>query len=204
MMPITFESRDIKCLSADGLTGNEDSFYELVRPCERRIFAAALSILGNYADAEEVAQEAVLKAFKARLTFRGECKFSTWLIQITINEARMRLRKDRRHHFELVESGEPNDDGEYIPRDFADWRPIPSQALEQAELREVLTRALNSLPISYRLVVVLRDVEQLSIAETAQALGLSAANVKTRLSRGRLRLRDALASSPYAKSSEVA
>ena len=204
MIPITVEQRDVKCLSAGGLTGNVDSFYELVRPCERQVFAVALCILGNHADAEEIAQEAVLKAFKARLSFRGECKFSTWLIQITINEARTRLRNHRRHHFASLDSGAPNDEGEYIPRDFADWRPIPSQALEHAELREALTRALNSLPIHYRLVVVLRDVDQLSITETAHVLGLSTANVKTRLLRGRLRLRDALASSSYAKNRKVA
>jgi RNA polymerase sigma-70 factor (ECF subfamily) len=173
--------------------GEIEVFYELVRPYERGVFLAALSLVKNEADAEEVAQEAILKAFKSLSHFRGEAKFSTWLIQIAINEAKMKLRKDRRHLYESLEEGPRNDDGEYMPKDYADWREIPSEALEQKELRVALIKALNSLPEKYRIVVVLRDVQQLSIAETSQVLGLSEANVKTRLSRARLQMRDALA-----------
>src|SRR6478672_743097 len=174
--------------------GDTDAFYELVRPYERAVFLSALSLVKNDADAEEVAQEAILKAFKALGRFRQEAKFSTWLIQIAINEAKMRLRKDRRHLYESIEQGQQSDDGDYIPNDFADWREIPSQALERRELRDALTRALVSLPEKYREILVLRDVNHLSITETAQILGLSEANVKTRLSRARLQMRDALAS----------
>ena len=173
--------------------GDVEAFCELVRPCERAVFLAALSLVKNEADAEEVAQEAVLKAFKGLLRFRQEAKFSTWLIQITINEAKMKLRKDRRHLYESLEEGQRTDDGDYLPKDFADWREIPSEALEQKELRGALTKALDSLPEKYRTVLILRDVQHLSIAETAQALGLSEANVKTRLCRARLQMRDALA-----------
>jgi RNA polymerase sigma-70 factor, ECF subfamily len=173
--------------------GDAEAFYELVRPYERAVFIAAVAIVKNDADAEEVAQEAVLKAFKALGRFRQESKFSTWLIQITINEAKMKLRKDRRHLYESIEQGQQSDDGDYIPREFADWREIPSQALERRELRDALTRALESLPEKYRTILILRDVNHLSITETAQALGLSEANVKTRLSRARLQMRDALA-----------
>jgi RNA polymerase sigma-70 factor (ECF subfamily) len=173
--------------------GESEVFYELVRPYERGVFLAALSLVKNEADAEEVAQEAILKAFKSLSRFRGEAKFSTWLIQIAINEAKMKLRKDRRHLYESLEEGSRRDDGEYMPKDYADWREIPSEALEQKELRVALIKALNSLPEKYRIVLVLRDVQQLSIAETSQALGLSEANVKTRLSRARLQMRDALA-----------
>ena len=173
--------------------GDSDAFYELIRPYERAIFLAAVAIVKNDADAEEVAQEAILKAFKALARFRQEAKFSTWLIQIAINEAKMRLRKDRRHLYESLEEGQRSDDGEYTPKDFADWREIPSEALEQKELRGALTRALNSLPEKYRTVLILRDVQHLSITETAQLLSLSEANVKTRLSRARLQMRDALA-----------
>jgi RNA polymerase sigma-70 factor (ECF subfamily) len=173
--------------------GNADAFYELVRPYERAVFLAALSIVKNDADAEEVAQEAVLKAFKGLSRFRQEAKFSTWLIQITINEAKMKLRRDRRHLYESMDEGQQNDEGDYIPKDFADWREIPSEALEQRELREALTKALESLPEKYRTVMILRDVQHLSINETAKVLGLSEANVKTRLSRARLQMRDALA-----------
>jgi RNA polymerase sigma-70 factor, ECF subfamily len=173
--------------------GDVDAFYELVRPYERAVFMAAFSIVKNEADAEEVAQEAVLKAFKGLARFRQEAKFSTWLIQITINEAKMKVRKDRRHLYESVDEGQQNDEGDYIPKDFADWREIPSEALEQRELREALSKALESLPEKYRTVLILRDVQHLSINETASALGLTEANVKTRLSRARLQMRDALA-----------
>src|SRR5258708_18480349 len=101
----------------------------MVHPYERAVVLAALSVVKNDADAEEVAQEAVLKAFKALGRFRQEAKFSTWLIQITINEAKMKLRKDRRHLYESIECGQQSDEGEYMPREFADWRAIPSHAL---------------------------------------------------------------------------
>jgi len=173
--------------------GDSEAFFELVRPYERAAFLAAVSLVKNDADAEEVCQEAILKAFKNISRFRQEAKFSTWLIQICINEAKMKLRKDRRHLYESVDEGQQNDEGDYIPRDFADWREIPSEALEQKELRKALTNALNTLPEKYRTVLILRDVQHLSITETATMLGLSEANVKTRLCRARLQMRDALA-----------
>ncbi len=173
--------------------GDNEAFYELVHPHERSVFLAALSILRNESDAEEVAQEAILKAFRNLGRFRGEAKFSTWLIQITINEAKMRVRKGRLYLYDSLENGRHSDDGDYMPKDFADWREIPSQALDRKELRQALAQALASLPEKYRSVLVLRDVQQLSIHETAQALGISEANVKTRLSRARLQMRDALA-----------
>jgi len=175
------------------LAGETNLFYDLIRPYERAVFLAATSILRNEADGEEVAQEAMLKAFKNLARFRRESKFSTWLIQITINEAKMKLRKDRRHLYEAIENGQRSDDGDYIPTDFADWREIPSEALEQAELREALQKALQTLPEKYRTVLILRDVQQLSITETAQALGITEENVKTRTSRARLQMRDLLA-----------
>lgn len=173
--------------------GQADAFYELVRPYERAVFLSALSLTRNDADAEEVAQEAMLKAFKNIRSFRREAKFSTWLIQIAINEAKMKIRKNRRHLYESIDEPQTSDDGDYIPKNFADWREIPSEALERKELRDSLASALNSLPEKYRIVMMLRDVQQLSIAETAQVLGISVANVKTRLSRARLQMRDALA-----------
>jgi RNA polymerase sigma-70 factor, ECF subfamily len=175
------------------LAGETDLFYELIRPYERGVFLAAVSILKNDADAEDAAQEAVLKAYKYLARFRQESKFSTWLIQIAINEAKMRLRKDRRYLYESLDNGQQTDEGDYIPTDFADWREIPSQALEQSELREALNQALLALPEKYRTVLILRDVQQMSIAETAKALGISEENVKTRTSRARLQMRDRLA-----------
>ena len=173
--------------------GDRDAFYNLVRPCEGAVYTAAVSILNNPEDAEEVAQEAVLKALSHLAGFRGEAKFSTWLIQITINEALLRLRKDRRHLYESLDEQRTSEDGEYFPKDFADWREVPSEALQRKELREALKRAIASLPLKYREVLVLRDVQQLRIDEVAQILGITGGSVKTRLLRARLQLRDALA-----------
>jgi len=175
------------------VAGEKDLFYELIRPYERGVFLAAASILGNDPDAEDAAQEAFLKAYRNLARFRQESKFSTWLIQIAINDAKMKLRKDRRHLYESIDAGQETNEGDYIPTDFADWREIPSEALEQSELREALNHALNSLPETYRTILVLRDVQQMSIAETAKALNISEENVKTRTSRARLQMRDRLA-----------
>jgi RNA polymerase sigma-70 factor, ECF subfamily len=171
--------------------GERELFYELVQPYERRVYAAALSILRNEAEAEDAAQEAVLKAFKHIGQFRAEAKFSTWLLQITINEAPMRRRKQVAHAMESI-ADQPNEDGEYIPRDFADWREIPSETLERREIRDALMKALATLGEKYREVFVLRDMQRLSIEETAKILDISTASVKTRLLRARLMLRDLL------------
>lgn len=171
--------------------GEHELFYELIRPYERRVYAAAFAVLRNEADAEDVAQEAVLKAFKNIRQFRAEARFSTWLIQITLNEARMRKRKEHAHMIEPINDRQ-DEDGNYIPRDFADWREIPSETLERKEVREKLAEALVSLGDKYREVFVLRDMHHLSIEETAKTLGISTASVKTRLLRARLMLRDLL------------
>jgi RNA polymerase sigma-70 factor (ECF subfamily) len=172
--------------------GENPLFYELVRPYERRVFAAAMAILRNESDAEDVAQEAMLKALRAIRQFRADARFSTWLIQITVNEALMRRRKDRNHVIEAIDDRR-DEESDYAPRDFADWREIPSEALERKEVRQRLAQALASLDRKYREVFVLRDMEQLNIQETADALGISIASVKTRLLRARLMLRDLLA-----------
>ena len=180
-------------LIARCLSGDHQAFYELMRPHERAIYFAAMGVLGNPADAEEVAQEAVLKAFNNLSKFRREAKFSTWLIQITINEARMRFRKDRSHLYESLDDQKSDEEGDYFPKDFADWRDIPSEELQRKELREALKSALASLDPKYREVLVLRDVQHMSIIETAKVLGITEASVKTRLLRARLQMRDFLA-----------
>ena len=180
-------------LIARVLGGHSEAFYDLIRPYERGLYYAALTILQNEADTEEVCQEAILKAFKNLSHFRGEAKFSTWLIQIVINEARLRIRKDHRYLYESLDKGLPDDEGDYIPRDFADWRDIPSECLEKQQLRDALKKALAGLKPKYREVFILRDVQQVSIADTAKILGISEASVKTRLLRARLMMRDALA-----------
>lgn len=174
------------------LNGERHLFYELIRPCERSAYLAAFSLLANEDDAEEVAQEGIYKAFKHLRQFRAAAKICTWLIQIVINEARMRRRKDRKHLYESIDEIRENEDGDYTPRELADWREIPSEALERAEIREALAKALDSLPEKYRAVFVLRDVQNLNIAETSEALGITPGAVKTRLLRAGLQMRDFL------------
>src|SRR6202035_842880 len=171
--------------------GEHELFYELIRPYEPSVYSTAFAILRNEADAEDVAQEAVLKAFKHIRQFRAEARFSTWLISITVNEARMRRRKE---HVEIMQPivDHQDEEGNYTPRDFADWREIPSETLERSEVRRKLAEALAELGQIYREVFVLRDMQHLSIEETAKALGISSASVKTRLLRARLMLRDLL------------
>jgi RNA polymerase sigma-70 factor (ECF subfamily) len=173
-------------------SGQHELFYELVRPYEGRVYAAALAILRNEHDAEDAAQEAMLKAFANIRQFRAEARFSTWLIQITVNEALMRRRRKRSVAMEAIDDRR-DEEGDYAPRDFADWREIPSEALERKEVRQRLAEALARLDEKYRQVFVLRDMEHLNIQETAEALGITVASVKTRLLRARLMLRDLLA-----------
>lgn len=186
------QERDELALVRKVQDGQRELFYDLIRPYERRVYSAALVILRNPADAEDAAQEAILKAFRHVRQFRGESRFSTWLIQIAVNEARMRRKKE---HADLVEpiADRRDDEGNYTPRDFADWREIPLESLERKEIREKLAEALGTLGEIYRDVFVLRDMQHLSIEETAQTLGISTASVKTRLLRARLMLRDLLA-----------
>jgi RNA polymerase sigma-70 factor, ECF subfamily len=170
------------------LAGELELFYELVSPIERRIYFTALDILRVEADAEEVAQEAILKAFRNLRSFRGDCKFSTWVFSIAVNEARMRLRRSREV---LLDDLQPEEEeGDYTPLQIADWREIPSETVESEEMKKHLAAAIASLGERYREVLILRDINGLSIAETSKALNLSESNVKVRLLRARLMLRD--------------
>jgi RNA polymerase sigma-70 factor, ECF subfamily len=180
------------------LGGQHEAFRELVRPCERAVFMATQAILKNEADAEDAAQEAILKAFTNLARFRGDSKFSTWLVRIATNEALTKLRKERRQKLhdsldDSLDDGREDEKGNYVPRDFADWREIPSEALQTEELRQALSRALTSLTPKHRQVFVLRDVQHFTIEETAKLLGIGKSAVKTRLLRARLQMRDALA-----------
>ena len=171
--------------------GEKDLFLELIRPYQRTVYATLVSMMGSKEDAEDVAQDVLLKALARLRQFRGESSFGTWLIQIAINEAKMRKRKlSHRKMFSLTERA--NEGGAYVPKDFADWREIPSEALERSEIREALAKALNLVEEHYRLAFILRDVNDLSITETANILGITRGAVKTRLRRARLILRDLL------------
>lgn len=173
------------------LKGERDLFIELIRPYQRTVYGTLVSMLRSKEDAEDVAQDVLLKALVRLEQFRRESAFGTWLIQIAINEAKMRRRKlKRRKMCSLTDGAEQ--DGAYVPKDFADWREIPSEALERSEIREALAKALSLLEEPYRLAFILRDVNEFSIEETANTLGISRGAVKTRLRRARLMLRDIL------------
>jgi RNA polymerase sigma-70 factor (ECF subfamily) len=174
------------------LSGHKELFMELIRPHQRTVYATVFALLANKQDAEDVAQDAFLKALARLHQFRQESSFGTWLIQIAINEARMRNRKQ--WHIPMLSLTADKDDAKaYVPKDFEDWREIPSTALERAEIRETLVKALGSLAQHYREAFVLRDIHDLSISETSAILGISPGAVKTRLRRARLMLRDILA-----------
>lgn len=175
------------------VTGERELFHELVRPYEKAMYFAAFSVLQNPQDAEDVAQETVLKFLRNLHQFRGNSKFSTWLISITINEARARLRHERLIKFETIDGAADEEDGQLMPAIITDWREVPLEALERKELRELLQKAIASLPDLYREVLVLRDVQEFNIAETALALGVSEGVVKTRLLRARLMMQKILA-----------
>jgi len=175
------------------LAGENELYHDLIRPHERSVYLTAFSVLQNTADAEEVAQESILKGFRHLCQYRAESRFSTWLLKITLNEARMRLRKQHRELWESIDAQTDEEQSEYVPHEFGDWREIPSEALERKEVRKVLSAAVAALPEIYREVILLRDVRQFSVAETAEVLGVSAGVVKTRLVRARLQLRDLVA-----------
>jgi RNA polymerase sigma-70 factor (ECF subfamily) len=177
-----------RTLVAEILAGNHERYYELIAPIERRVYYTAYAILRAEADAEEVSQEAILKGFRGLRTFRGEARFSSWLLSIVANEARMRLRQRREVSLELLKS--PDNDDEYTPIELAEWREIAVEALAQKELAAHLEEALEALPEIYREVLILRDIDGLTIAETSAALEISVPAVKTRLLRARLMARD--------------
>ena len=173
--------------------GEKDLFYALIQPYERSVYLTAYAVLRNPADAEDAAQEALLKAFAHLDQLRSNEKFKGWLLLIALNEARMRRRKDRQHLFEsLDEQIVETDDGDFMPQQFADWREVPSETLERKEIRAAVRKALESLKLKYREVFVLRDMQHLSMADTAQVLGISVPLVKIHLHRARLQMREQL------------
>jgi RNA polymerase sigma-70 factor (ECF subfamily) len=170
--------------------GDVSCFEELVRHNEARIFRLALHITGNQEDAEDVMQEAFIQAYRYLDKFRGESLFSTWLTRIAVNEALLELRKRQPHQLSLDDS--PDTIEKLLPCRVEPWEPTPEQRYAQTELREIISKAIGELDPAYRIVFLLRDVEGLSSEETAQLLGLSVSAVKSRLLRGRLKMRASL------------
>jgi len=174
------------------LGGATQVFHDLIRPHERSVYLMALSYMKNEADAEDAAQEAFVRAFRNLASFRAESKFSTWLISITLNEARTRLRRKMLVPMDSLDTP-PDEDQHVSPALLRDWREIPSEAVERGEIRKLLQDAIACLPDIYRQVFMLRDVEEMNINETAAALNISVPSVKVRLHRARMMLQKQLA-----------
>jgi RNA polymerase sigma-70 factor, ECF subfamily len=173
-------------------------FHELIRPYEKLVYVTILTMLKNEAEAEDGAQETMINAFRHLKSFRGEAKFSTWLVTIAMNEGRKRLRKVKVAAETPLEVPTDENEGDFTPAVLTDWREIPLEALERKELRRKLREAVELLPEKYREVFVLRDIEGLNQEETAAALGINVTLVKVRLHRARMMLQKGLV--PYLKS----
>jgi RNA polymerase sigma-70 factor (ECF subfamily) len=176
-------------LIARVVAGEKAAFSELIEPYRRSLYGTCYAVLREPADAEEAAQEAVLKAFRHLGGLRSGVTFKAWLLQIALNEARQRLRKNKRHTYEPIGKDEDDDAPALDP---ADERELPSETLERKETRRAITEALGTLSEPYREVFILRDLEQLNVKETAKALRISSAAVKTRLRRARVQMRQML------------
>lgn len=168
--------------------GDVAAFEELVNRYESKILRLTKNITGNREDAEDAMQDAFLKAYAHLDGFQHDSRFYTWLVRIAANEALMRLRKRRPGQVSLDEPIEGDTD--LMPRELEDWRPDPEREYAQAELQALMTEVLEKLEPEFRIVLVLRDIEELSTQETADALGISVPNVKSRLLRARLKLRE--------------
>ena len=184
------------------LAGEKELFHELIRPYERMVYLTLFSIVKNEAEAEDAAQETVISAYRHLASFRGEAKFSTWMVTIAINEGRKRLRKAKIAAEESIAEEVEAHEGDYSPAPLTDWREIPLEALERKELRETLRVAVAELPDIYRQVFTLRDLEELNVEETAQVLGINPGAVKVRLHRARMMLQKRLV--PFLKTTAPA
>jgi RNA polymerase sigma-70 factor (ECF subfamily) len=171
--------------------GDIGAFEQLLKRYDRNVFRIANHITQNREDAEDVVQDAFLKAYQKLDQFQGNSKFYTWLVRIAVNEALMKLRKRKASKTVSIDEDVETDEG-FVPREVTDWSPNPEQLYKQAELGDILEKTIQGLPAGFRTVFVLRDVEGLSTEETADALGLSIPAVKSRLLRARLQLRERL------------
>jgi RNA polymerase sigma-70 factor, ECF subfamily len=182
---------DESALVARAQAGDQAAFTTLVDHYHRKIYRIGKNITQNNEDAEDVLQETFLKAYEHLAGFQGNSKFYTWIVRIAVNEALMKLRKRRGDRFvsldEPIETGE-----EEVKREVAVWEDNPEQRYSREEMQHILDEAVDDLKPDFRTVFVLRDIEELSTEETAEALGISVPAVKSRLLRARLALREKL------------
>jgi RNA polymerase sigma-70 factor, ECF subfamily len=175
------------------LAGEKHLFHELIRPCERSIYFMLFSLLRNEADAEDAAQDTVIKAYRNLHLFRGDSQFRTWVLSIARNEGLARLRKAENRREDSLDALTESDAGDFTPAILTSWREVPAEAVERQELAQVLREAIDGLPGIYRNVMLLRDIEEMDVRETAAALGIAEGAVKVRLHRARALLQRVLA-----------
>jgi RNA polymerase sigma-70 factor, ECF subfamily len=182
---------DDAALVARAQAGDQGAFAALVNEYSRKIYRLAKNITQNDEDAEDVLQEAFLKAYEHLSGFQGASKFYTWIVRIAVNESLMKLRKRKGDRF--VSLDEPVETGEdMVKREIAVWEDNPEQRYSREEMQQILDDAVESLKPDFRTVFMLRDIEELSTEETAETLGISVPAVKSRLLRARLALREKL------------
>ena len=172
------------------LAGDRRLFEPLVRKHERRVFRTTLAVLGNVEDAEEAMQDAFVKAFRHLDQFRRESRFTTWLTRIAVNEA-LQKRQTRKKNVSLDDSRGIEES--FTPHRHEDWRANPETVYGKKELRLIVETATQSMPAIYREAFVLRDIEEMSAEEAAEAIGISVGALKSRLLRARLLMRETLA-----------
>lgn len=175
------------------LAGESHLFHDMIRPVERAVYVMLLMLLRSETDAEDVTQETFIKVYRNLHNFRGDSRFSTWVLSIARNEGLGWLRKRSSRPEEPLEPVLDESSGDFTPALLTDWREVPTEALERKELRACLCRAILRLPPIYRDVVQLRDIDELDVQETASVLGITPGSVKVRLHRARTMLQKELA-----------
>ncbi len=173
--------------------GEKQLFHQLIRPCERGIYLLLFSMLRNQAEAEDAAQETAIKIYRNLHLYRGEAQFRTWAYSIARNEGLRRLRRVQNAREDSLDAMTEGESGDFTPAVLTSWREVPAEALERKELGALLREAIGGLPEIYRNVILLRDIQEMDVRETAGALEISEAAVKVRLHRARALLQRSLA-----------
>jgi RNA polymerase sigma-70 factor (ECF subfamily) len=175
------------------LAGERHLFHDLIRPCERPVFFLLMSLLRNETEAEDAAQDTVIKVYLNLKNFRGDSQFRTWVLSIARNEGLGRLRKAGTRREDSLDAETDDQTGDYTPAILTSWREVPFESLQRQELGALLRKAVEALPEIYRNVVLLRDIEEMDVRESAAALGITEGAVKVRLHRARALLQRSLA-----------
>lgn len=192
MLDLSSREAEAECIRRI-LAGEKHLFHDLIHPCERAIYLFLLSFLRNESEAEDAAQETAIKAYLNLHHFRGEAQFRTWVLSIARNEGLLRLRKQGIRREDSLDAQVEEAGGDFTPAVLTSWREVPSEVLERKEVAQLLRDAIGGLPAIYRNVVLLRDIEEMDVRQTAEALGLSESAVKVRLHRARALLQKSLA-----------